>query len=376
MSEVGGGWFAAGRKLALGLVMGWMGMAAQAAVVTDIAGRQVEVPARVERILLGEGRLFYAFALLEGKQPLARIAGWQGDFRYLDPQTYAQYKAKFPAIDRIPLIGKTNEESVSAEKVLTLKPDIAVFSIAGHGPSLDNPIVKQLEAAQVPVIFVDFRIKPMENTIPSLRIMGRALQREATAERFIRFYQEQLRAVTGPVSAIPAAQRPTVFLDVRAGAFDHVASAGKGSLGEMVDAAGGRNIGDTLLPIALGEVNMEKVLAMNPSVYIATGAGAPDARTGLKFGADVSPAMARESLQRMARRGHVGALAAVRNGNTYGAWHHFYNTPYHVVLIQQIAKWLHPARFARLDPQASWVRMHKEFLAIEPQGTYWVGGRP
>lgn len=366
----------AGRKLALGLVLGLMAIGVQAAAVTDIAGRKVEVPAKVERILLGEGRLFYAYALLEGKQPFARLAGWQGDFRYLDPQTYGQYKAKFPEIDRIPLIGKTNEESVSAEKVLTLKPDIAIFSVSGHGPSLDNPIVKQLAAARVPVVFVDFRLKPMENSIPSLRIMGRALHREATAERFIRFYQEQLRAVTGPAAAIPEAQRPKVFLDVRAAMFDHVASAGKGSLGEMVDVAGGRNIGDTLLPIALGEVNMEKVLAMSPSVYIATGAGAPGARTGLKFGAGVSPAMAREALQRTAQRGQLGALAAVRNGNVHGAWHHFYNTPYHVVLIQQFAKWLHPARFAGLDPQATWVKMHKEFLAIEPQGTYWIGGRP
>lgn len=61
--------------------------------IVDIVGREVELPKKVDRILLGEGRLFHAVSLLEGKQPLARIVGWQGDFRKLDTQSYAVYKA-------------------------------------------------------------------------------------------------------------------------------------------------------------------------------------------------------------------------------------------------------------------------------------------
>lgn len=349
-------------------------LAAQAATVTDIAGRKVEVPAKVNRILLGEGRLFYALALLEGKQPIARIAGWQGDFRQLDPQTYAQYKQRFPTIDRIPLIGKTSENSVSAEKVLTLRPDIAVFSISGHGPGLNNPIVQQLQAAKVPVVFVDFRNAPLEHTVPSLRIMGKALQREAEAERFIRFYQGKMDAIRKVVAAIPAQQKPKAFLDLRAGAFSNVTSAGRGSLGELVDAAGGVNIADKLIPGAVGEVNMEHVLASNPDLYIGTGTADAAEKTGIQFGANISAAQAQASLKRTAARSPVGALRAVREGRTFGAWHHFYNTPYHIVLLEAFAKELQPARFAKLDPDASWKQLHRDFLAIEPQGTYWVKG--
>ncbi|POZ62363.1 ABC transporter substrate-binding protein [Chromobacterium alticapitis] len=347
-------------------------LSVQAAVVTDIAGRKVETPAKVNRILLGEGRLFYALALLEGKQPLARLAGWQGDFRQLDPQTYAQYQKRFPQIDRIPLIGNTSENSVSAEKVLALKPDIAIFSVSGHGPGLNNPIVKQLQAAKVPVVFVDFRNAPLEHTVPSLRIMGQALQREAEAERFIRFYQGKLDAIHKTVAAIPAQQKPKVFLDLRAGAFANVTSAGKGSLGELVDAAGGVNIGDALLPGPTGEINMEHVIAAKPDWYIGTGTAAPADKTGIQFGADVTPAQARASLARAAGRKPVGALAAVRENRTFGAWHHFYNTPYHIVLLEAFAKTLQPQRFAKLDPDASWQQLHRDFLAIEPQGVYWT----
>src|SRR5690606_31117315 len=192
--------------------------AAQAAglVVTDMAGRQVELPAKVDRILLGEGRLFHSLALLEGKQdPFARLAGWQGDFRELDPQSYARYRAEFPHADAVPLIGKTNENTISAERVLELRPDIAVFSIGGgHGPQVGNPLVELLEKVGVPVIFLDFRVDPVGNTVPSLRLLGQAIQREAQAEAFISFYESTLKDVAQRVETIAAEARPRVFLDV------------------------------------------------------------------------------------------------------------------------------------------------------------------
>lgn len=146
---------------------------AWAETITDVAGRQVELPKKADRILLGEGRLIYAVALLEGKKPFSRIVGWQGDFRKLDPHTYAAYKAKFPEIDDIPLIGNTTAESVSAEKVLALRPDVAVFGLSGHGPGRSSELVAQLEKAGVPVVFIDFRTSPLKNTVPSMRILGK-----------------------------------------------------------------------------------------------------------------------------------------------------------------------------------------------------------
>jgi iron complex transport system substrate-binding protein len=347
--------------------------AAHAETVTDLAGRKVELPAKVDRILLGEGRLFYALSVLEGKQPFARLAGWQGDFRTLDTQTYAQYRRKFPQIDQIPLIGKTTENTVSAEKILALKPDIAVFSVSGHGPGAHNEMVAQLEAARIPVIFVDFRNSPLHNTVPSLRLMGKALKREAQADKFIRFYERNVRAVTDVVARANT-KKPKVFLDVRAASLENVSSAGKGSLGEFIEAAGGDNIASKLLEKNLGEVNMEHVLAQNPDLYIATGGGAPDAKIGLKMGPEIQPDMARQSLTAVSQRDQVRHLSAIRNNRIYGAWHHFYVTPYHVALLQAIAKWQHPDLFAGLDPQQTWRDMHEQFLAVEPSGTYWIEG--
>jgi iron complex transport system substrate-binding protein len=346
--------------------------------LTDLAGRSVVLPARVERIVLGEGRLLNTLLLLEdSRDPLARIAGWQGDLRRLDPQSYGQLRERHPKVDAVPLIGNTSEASVSPEKVLSLKPDVAVFSLVGHGPGRRNPLVEQLQATGVPVVFIDFREHPLKNTVPSLRVLGRALQREAQAERFIAFYEAQKKRVTDVVQALPAAQRPRVLLDARAGDAAGVLTAGKGNLGELIDLAGGDNVGATLIPAALGEASLEAVLAARPEVYVATGYQHPQSQAaGVKLGAQVDEAMARDSLlATLKRRPELAALPAVREGRCHAAWHHFYNTPQHVVLLQALAKWIHPARFAALDPTATWREMHRQFLGFEPAGTYWVSAQ-
>lgn len=348
-----------------------------AATVTDIAGRSVEVPAKVDRILLGEGRLFYAVSLLEGKKPFDRIVGWQGDFRKLDPQTYSVYQAKFPEIDKIPLIGNTTADSVSPEKVLTLNPDVAIFGLSGHGPGRDSQLVKQLEKAGVPVVFVDFRTSPLKNTLPSMRLLGKVLHREQQAENYINFYQDNVRLVTDVTSKIPDNQKPSVFIELKAATSDDCCgTAGNGNMGDFIDLAGGNNIAKGLLPGALGQINLEKVLSANPDVYIASGAKAPDAKDpGIKLGAKVSEQQARDSLNSAMQRTGISTLKAVQDGNSHAIWHSYYNSPYNVLAVQAFAKWIYPEKFASLDPKKTMDSMYQQFLAVDPSGTYWVDAK-
>ncbi|EFV40824.2 putative periplasmic substrate-binding transport protein [Hafnia paralvei ATCC 29927] len=352
-------------------------MSSWAATVTDIAGRSVEVPAKVDRILLGEGRLFYAVSLLEGQKPFDRIVGWQGDFRKLDPQTYAVYQAKFPEIDKIPLIGNTTADSVSPEKVLTLNPDVAIFGLSGHGPGRDSQLVKQLEKAGVPVVFVDFRTSPLKNTLPSMRLLGQVLHREQQAENYINFYQDNVRLVTDITSKIPDSQKPKVFIELKAATSDDCCgTAGNGNMGDFIDLAGGNNIAKGLLPGALGQINLEKVLSADPDVYIASGAKAPNAKDpGIKLGAQVDEQQARDSLNLAMQRTGISTLKAVKEGNSHAIWHSYYNSPYNVLAVQAFAKWIYPEKFASLDPKKTMDSMYQQFLAVDPSGTYWVDAK-
>jgi len=361
-----------------GLTLGVISVTAQAVTVTDIAGRTVTVPDDVQRVVLGEGRLFFALSLLEGQKPFDRIVGWQGDFRKLDPQTYATYQAKFPQIDKIPLIGNTSADSISPEKVLTLNPQLAIFGLSGHGPGKESELVNQLQKAGVPVVFVDFRTSPLKNTLPSMELLGKVLNREQQAQDYIRFYQDNIKRVTDVTKDIPEQDKPKVFIELRASTADECCrSAGNGNMGDFIDQAGGVNIAKPLLPGPLGQLNLEKVIASQPDVYLVSGGGKPAKAgdpqpAGLVLGAQTTPEQASASLKPLLARKGISTLKAVEDGRSFGIWHNYYNSPYNVLAVQVFAKAFYPQKFADLNPQQTQKQLYKQFLAVEPTGTYWT----
>ncbi|WGS52371.1 ABC transporter substrate-binding protein [Paraburkholderia sp. D15] len=342
--------------------------------VTDLAGRTIRIPAEPHRILLGESRLLMAVALLEGKEPLARIVGWQGDLPAMDPQTFNAYAQTFPAINRIPLIGKATEDSISDEKALSLKPDLAIFSLGGHGPSRYNALVKQLEATGTTVVFVDFRLHPLQNTLPSIKLLGAVMHREKEADAYAQFYEAHLSRVQSVVNAVPQAQRPKVFVDLLAGVWDAGCchTAGNGNFGEFVTAAGGRNIAAGLVPGVLGDISMEQVIAARPDVYIATGSRTKPGLASLRVGALTSDADARASLATLVARPGFDTIKAIHDGRVHGISHNYYDSPYNIVAIEAFAKWFYPQQFRNLDVHATQAELYRRFLAVPPDGAYWV----
>lgn len=354
----------------------WLGLTlpAQAVEVTDVLGRKVEVSGNAQHIVLGEGRLFFALALLDRDDPFLRVAGWQNDVRLLDPHTFDAYAARFPKVKNIPLIGQASEQSVSAEQILALKPDLAVFSIAGEGPTQHSPVADVLAAAGVPVLFVDFRVHPIQGVHASLLALGQALGREAQAREYLDFYDAHLKRIRDGVTGLDAAQRPTVFLELLAGVWQAPGhTTGKSGLGSVIDAVGGRNIAAGVVPGALGDISVEYALQADPDIYVATGNRQP----GLVLGAGVGADEARASLQRVLVRPEFTSLRAIRSGNAHGLWHDFYNSPFNILAIEAMARWVHPERFASLDPAATQAQINRDFLRIGLDGSYWVdAGQP
>nr|WP_084635935.1 ABC transporter substrate-binding protein [Comamonas sp. B-9] len=347
--------------------------AVQGTTVVDIVGRTVQIPAKVDHILLGEGRFLYALALMEGAEPLKRIVGWQGELAFADPNGWAAYQQRFAQITQIPLIGRTSEDSVSYEKSVSTQPDIAIFGLGGHGPGRQSSLVQALEKAGVPVVFIDFRAQPVRNTAKSIRILGRAVQREAQANAYADFYETHLQRVQSRVKDIPAQQRPLVFAELLAGVWDGCChTAGKGNVGEFIDAAGGINIAAGKIPGAIGDLNQEALIAQDPAVYIATGSRPQGSRPMVRAGEGVSAAELGSSLRELTQRPGFEMLSAVRAGHAHGLWHNFYDAPTNILAIEAMAKWFYPERFADVDPQATMAEINQRFLpALPMQGAYW-----
>ncbi len=375
-------------------VVGWLitsSVSAQSTMVkvTDLAGREVQVSSRVERIILGESRYIPALAILDKEQPLKRIVGMLADFKQTDPGSYQQYRSKFPEIENIPQVGHASADSFSVERVLSLKADVAIFGLGGHGPTSRNAeLIEQLERAGVAVIFVDFRQNPLVNTVKSIELLGKVLGREKRANEYVEFYQEQLARVENRLAKIRAGgalKAPSVFLHSRVGLQDLCCETMvHGMMASFVDASQGENVARDIVPGAAGVMNLEYLLTNQPDIYIATAVGSSQgskerAASGdenqplyIVLGAGVDEVMAKASFEDALKDAGVMELNAIKSRKAYAVWHHFYNTPLNVVAVQVFAKWMYPNEFADMEPKQTMQTLFDRFQPVPLNGTYWV----
>ena len=348
--------------------------------VTDLAGRSVTLPAKVERILLGEGRLLPALGVFERDDVARRLVGMMGDYETLDAAGYAQWRSRFPHLDKVPRVGRNNSGSFSDEQAIALRPQLAILGLAGgHGPSKnDRETLARLEAAGVAVVFVDFRHDPLKNTTRSMELLGTVLGKRKEAEAFNTHWRAQLERVESRLRSLPAGTRhPGVFLENRVGLSDECCATMVGLVGVLLDAAGADNVARGRIPGEHGTLNPEFLIATQPRLYIGTGIGsmatAEKSPLRIVLGADATPEAARQSLARANQRRGINALQAVQQGRTYAIWHHYYNSPFNVAAVQVMAKWLYPELFADLDRQATLKALYARHQPIPLQGVYWTG---
>jgi iron complex transport system substrate-binding protein len=343
---------------------------AQAAPVAarDLLGRDVTLPRPARRVICLPGRLLAVLNLLH-PEPAALLAGWSADMRSGAVAEYAVWRARFPALDGVPLLGQgTVPEPGTVERMLALDADLVLLSRASANAS-GGAVLRSLDAAGLPYAVVDFFAAPLRDTLPSLRILGTLLGREAQATAFAAFYAEALDRVRARTAGLAAA--PKLMMHAHAGGTACCNSPGQGTFNDFIRAAGGHNIGADVLPGAVGPLTLEYLLTQDPAVYVATG-GSYNGRGGVLLGAGIAPAAARASLAEVIARDNLGALTAIREGRAHALWHGCNDNPAHIVAIEALLRWLHPDRAEGIDPRRSLEAMNARFAAVPMEGTYWV----
>lgn len=347
--------------------------AAFARQITDITGQKVEIPANPQRIVLGESRMLYTLALLEPGYPAKRIVGWPADMAKYDAQSWALYQQKFPQISKITQLGSGSIRDINAESVLKLAPDLVILPRLAKNSREERHFRQLMQQAGIPVIVVDLRVDLLNNTVPSLQLLGEVFNQQQRARDFIVFYQQHMERIRQRIADYHG-KKTRVMLHLHAGRRDTCCTtAVNGNLGQLLAFAGGDNIAAPLVKGVFGELNQEAVLAADPQVYIATGMAGPSSngRT-LRLGPQVNAVMARQSFQRVIQAQPVlSQLNAVKQGRAFALWHNFYLSPYHVVAAEYFAKALYPQLFADIDPQHTMQQLYQQFLPLEFSGTFW-----
>ena len=345
--------------------------------VTDIAGRTVTVQKGAERVILGEGRMIYSLALLDREDPFRRVIGWRDDLVKYDPDAWRKYEARFPKAREISNFGFPYSGDFSVEKAISLETDLVLMNLGNLFKARESGILETLAKVDIPVLFVDFRQRPTQNTVPSILLMGRVLDREEQAQAFVDYYLQQMRVVYGRVANKSEEEKPVVFIERAAGYNPNkcCSTFGSANLGKLVEEAGGINWGSRYFSGFSGNVNPEKIFVDDPDVMILTGANWSEANpqtTAVLLGYEARPDHVQDRMKALATRRGFDQLEAVKQKRFFSVYHQFYNSPYHFVALQAFAKWFYPDDFEDVDPVASFRALHDSFLPVEYSGVFWA----
>ncbi|WP_337172874.1 ABC transporter substrate-binding protein [Gemmatimonas aurantiaca] len=339
--------------------------------LTDISGRKITLPRPASRVLIDDGRFLMAMALID-PDPVRTLVAWPRDVNRIGVRTHEQFRAKFPRLDSLTQIA-SSAATYSQEQVLRVRPDVAVFSL-GQGPSADQ--IEQLQRVGIAVVFIDFFVHPLENTDPSLLILGQLTGRSAAAQAYVNFRKQHLQAISDRLKRAGTRTAPKVFVEVHAGISEECCHApGKGNVGDYITFVGGHNIAADVLPGTTGKLNIEYVLSQNAPVYIETGGPHLEKAGGLVLGPGFTVEQARASLQKMTARPGISSLAAVKSGRTYGIAHQLLNSPLDILAVESMARWIDPVLFRDIDPAKTLAEINTKYLAVPIEGPQWISLR-
>lgn len=335
--------------------------------VKDMDNRTVTIDQQPQRIILQDGRDIFALALLERDNPFAKVVAWNNLPKKQDTQTWDVLKRKWPDAEKILDMQFSDQGNVDLETIISRHPDLMIAQLRAKPSLVQSGVLAKLEALHVPVVFVDYELHPVENTLPSITLLGKVMGQNARAKAYTDFYQQRLDTLQQRVAT--AAKKPLVFIEPIAGVagldngccFTHAHNG----WGGLVEAAGGVNIGSQLLPGATGTVSVEKIISLNPDYYLMSGSKRPGKGTAIiPFGYNVSQQEVTSAFNALLARQGVSSIPAVVQGHTGALYHHFYNNPYNIVAIETLSKIFYPELFKDLNPLADYHAIIKNFTQI------------
>lgn len=335
--------------------------------VKDLDNRTVTIEHEPQRIILQDGRDIFALALLARDNPFAKVVAWNNLPKKQDTETWNVLKRKWSEAETILDMKFSDQGNVDLETVISRQPDLMIAQLRAKPSLVQTGVLAKLEALHIPVVFVDYELHPVENTLPSIALLGKVMGQSERAQAYINFYQQRLDTIHQRLAT--ASKKPLVFIEPIAGVggldngccFTHA----RNGWGGLVEAAGGTNIGSQLLPGATGNVSVEKIISLNPDYYLMTGSKRPGKGTAIiPFGYNVPANDVTAAFNALLSRQGVASIPAVAQGHTGALYHHFYNNPYNIVAIEALSKIFYPTLFSDVDPLADYHAIITNFTHI------------
>ncbi len=343
--------------------------------VTDLAGREVTLKQPVERIILMRSLGLYELATVLGDEVEEKLAGWDSSLKTGDLDTYEKFVTQYPRLEEVTILGDILRDTVSAEAVLALEPDLVIMNT--YMLNRGSKTVERLQQAGVPLLFLKSE-DPFRDPQKSIRLLGKVLGKATEANAAADWIDAELQLVFSKIETIQG-KIPTIYLEAGTqGPEKYGNTFGENQQGKTV------NWGSVLAQLrcqniaagsisglyGMGVIRPEYLITADPEVIVITGAhwtAFPDS-LWLGYYADRD-----QSLKRLAaftERPGWSELSAVKQRRVHGIHTRFGSHIMSFAAAQQLAKWLYPEEFKELNPEERLHEFHLKFMPVEMSGTW------
>lgn len=355
--------------LVTAVLMTAMNAQAEIKTVHDVLGRDVKVDLPAKRVVLG---FYYPdYIAATGADHFGQVVGISREFwEKFNPGSWALYSEKLPSLQGIADIGNVDRGTFSLEKTLAMKPDVVVLAKWQYDTLKAE--MPRFEAANIPVVVVDYNDQSVENHTNSTKIFGQIAGTEQRANQAAKEYADGIADIQQRVKAAGSA-KPKIYIEFGdKGPKEHSFTFGKNMWGAIADTVGGDNISKPFVE-NWGPINPEQVLVSKPDVIMISGTEVGMKQTdAMAMGIDISADEAQRRLKGFTTRNGWENLPAVKNNRVYGIYHVASRSLSDLASAQFMAKALYPEAFTDIDPEKTYMDFHEKYLPVKPNGTFFI----
>lgn len=355
--------------LALSLILTTLTAQAEVKTINDVLGRDVQVDVPAKRVVLG---FYYPdYIAATGAENFEQVVGISREFwEKFNPGSWNLYNQKLPNLQGIGDIGNIDRGTFSFEKTLAMKPDVVILAKQQYDTLKAE--MPRFEAANIPVVVVDYNDQTVKNHVKSTQIFGQLAGSEQRADQVAQEYADGIADIQKRVNAAQSA-KPKIYVEFGdKGPKEHSFTFGKNMWGAIADIVGGDNISKPFVE-NWGPINPEQVLVSKPEVIMISGTevGMKQPNT-MAMGIDVPADEAQRRLKGFTTRNGWENLPAVKNNRVYGIYHTASRSLSDLAAAQFMAKALYPKAFADVDPEKTYMDFHEKYLPVKPSGTFFI----
>jgi len=357
------------KKLFLGAAAALVVLAGQALAeikVTDVKGREVTLAKPAERVVLGfyyEDYLAVAGPDAIDKVVALSLSTWK-DWR---PSQFAAYEKALPKLASIPDVGNTEDGTFSVEKVIAAKPDLLILAAWSYDALGEG--TKEIEAAGIPIVTLDYNAQTVENHVLSTEVLGKVMGTEDRAHKLAENYRAAMQDIDTRINKAGVSSKKVYIELAQKGPMEVGNSYGDSMWGALVDKLGGINIAKGQIG-NWGPLSPEYVLSQKPDLIFLAGSEWLNKPQAVSVGFAADPALARERMGAYLTRPGWSDLPAVRNGGVHAIYHGGARTLSDYVYAQYISKQLYPDAFKDVDPAENIRRYYETWLPIKADGVF------